>query len=108
VVRGRSRLVRGARVEDDGRVVAFAAFGPPAQAESARAGEIHALYAHPDAWGTGAGRALMAAVLDDLRSSGCAEAVDAGALSARAVTGASPGPGRLGPAEAHAAASTPR
>ena len=28
--------------------------------------EIYAIYVHPDAWSTGAGRALMTAALDDL------------------------------------------
>jgi len=38
-------------------------------------GELHALYAHPSAWGTGAGRALTGAALDALRADGCDEAV---------------------------------
>jgi GNAT superfamily N-acetyltransferase len=37
-------------------------------------GEVVALYAAPHAWGTGAGRALMAAAVDELRVLGFSEA----------------------------------
>jgi GNAT superfamily N-acetyltransferase len=44
----------------DGRVVGFANVGPFRRAPSdATAGEIWAIYVHPDHWGTGAGAALM-------------------------------------------------
>ena len=56
--------------EDDGCVVAFATCGPAATETSPAVGEVHALYAHPDAWNSGAGRALIAVVLDDLRGAG--------------------------------------
>ena len=61
--------------EDDGRLVGFVTCGPAAHGESADVGEVHALYAHPSAWGTGAGRAVMEAALRDLRDAGCREAV---------------------------------
>ncbi|HVT78178.1 MAG TPA: GNAT family N-acetyltransferase [Acidimicrobiales bacterium] len=38
-------------------------------------GEVMTLYARPEAWGTGVGRALMAAGLDELRAMGFTEAV---------------------------------
>ena len=43
--------------ERAGRVVAFATVGP--SRDDPDAGEVWALYAHPDAWSTGAGRALL-------------------------------------------------
>src|SRR5262249_23030145 len=43
--------------ERDGRVIAFATVGP--SRDDPEAGEVWALYAHPDAWSTGAGRALL-------------------------------------------------
>lgn len=61
--------------EVDGHVVAFAnagffrdAPGDPTQ------GEIWALYAHPDAWGGGAGFELMKASVEVMRSLGCTTA----------------------------------
>lgn len=44
-------------LERAGVIVAFGSFGPSRDVEGQ--GEVWALYAHPDAWGTGAGRALM-------------------------------------------------
>ena len=38
-------------------------------------GEIYLIYVHPDHWDSGAGRALMVAGLDFLRSAGFTEAV---------------------------------
>lgn len=38
-------------------------------------GEVVALYVAPEAWGTGCGRALMAAALDALRARGFGEAI---------------------------------
>ncbi len=43
--------------ERDGRVVGFASVGPSRDVPDL--GEVWALYAHPDAWRTGAGRALL-------------------------------------------------
>ena len=51
--------------EVDGRVVGFASIRP---------GELHTLYTHPQAWGTGAGRALLAHAEAQLRAQGFAEA----------------------------------
>jgi GNAT superfamily N-acetyltransferase len=44
--------------ELDGRVVAFAHAAP--SAESARVGEICGFYCHPEAWGSGISKSLMA------------------------------------------------
>jgi ribosomal protein S18 acetylase RimI-like enzyme len=53
--------------EDDDGVFAFVAW-------DAGSGEITRLYTHPRGWGRGAGRALLDAALDALRTAGCAQA----------------------------------
>lgn len=47
--------------EDQGRITGFLAAGPSRDqdADKAAVGEIYALYVHPTAWNTGAGRMLM-------------------------------------------------
>jgi GNAT superfamily N-acetyltransferase len=45
--------------EDDGTVVGFASTGPSRDEDEF--GELYAIYVDPDAWSTGAGRALLAA-----------------------------------------------
>lgn len=65
---GETRLV----AEDAGRVVG-AAWGGPAIGEAC--GELYAINVDPDAWGKGAGRALVDAVLRFLREGGHVEAV---------------------------------
>ena len=45
--------------EDDGSVVGFASTGPSRDEDDL--GEVYAIYVDPDAWSTGAGRALMTA-----------------------------------------------
>ena len=54
--------------EQDGRVVGFASVGPARGEEGA--GELCAIYVLPSAWGTGAGRELMAAAVARLRERG--------------------------------------
>jgi ribosomal protein S18 acetylase RimI-like enzyme len=44
--------------DDDGRVVGFASTGPSRDEDEL--GELYAIYVDPEAWSTGAGRALMA------------------------------------------------
>jgi len=61
--------------EDEGRVVAFATCGPAGDDEPAHVAALYALYADPAAWDTGAGRALMSAVLSELRGRGYRELV---------------------------------
>jgi GNAT superfamily N-acetyltransferase len=61
--------------ERDGRPVGWAAIGPYREGDGVpspgpRAGEIYALYVHPDEWGGGVGRALMERMLRELRVTG--------------------------------------
>jgi RimJ/RimL family protein N-acetyltransferase len=50
--------------EADGRVRAFATYGPCRDDDLPGAGEIYAIYAHPDDWSTGLGRALLPAAVE--------------------------------------------
>jgi GNAT superfamily N-acetyltransferase len=59
--------------ERDGRVVGFAAVGPAGDPDGA--GELYAINVDPDHWGTGAGRALLAAAQAELARLGHPEAV---------------------------------
>jgi len=57
--------------ETGGRIVAFAITGPSRDKEAAAGvAELFAIYVDPARWGTGAGRALLAHVLADLRGRG--------------------------------------
>lgn len=57
--------------QDDGGVDGFAAFGPARDDDvPASAGEVYGLYVHPDAWGRGAGGALLAAAVGQLAQAG--------------------------------------
>jgi GNAT superfamily N-acetyltransferase len=60
--------------ERDGAVVGFSTVGA-ARGETAGIGELYAIYVDAASWGTGAGRALMAAAEASLRTSGFGEAV---------------------------------
>jgi ribosomal protein S18 acetylase RimI-like enzyme len=76
--RRRSRAVPpGARTvvaDDGGKIVGFASFGPylleEEDAYDPATGELYAIYVDPDRWGTGAGRALMAAAREALTAAG--------------------------------------
>jgi GNAT superfamily N-acetyltransferase len=57
----------------DDRVVAFVWVGPSREAPGE--GELFAIYALPEAWGSGAGRQLMAVGLAALRGLGFADAI---------------------------------
>jgi ribosomal protein S18 acetylase RimI-like enzyme len=59
--------------EDDGEVVGFALVG--AAQDPAGAGQLYAINVDPDHWGTGAGRALLAAAQAELVRLGYTEAV---------------------------------
>jgi len=67
----------GARVgaERDGRLVGFIVVGAASDDPTARTGEVFTLNVDPDHWGTGVGRALLAAGVDHLRASGFADAI---------------------------------
>lgn len=55
----------------DGAVVGFAIVRPSGDADAAATvGELDGFYTDPDAWGRGAGRVLLAAATDELRSHG--------------------------------------
>ena len=71
----REEIDRGGDVlvaERDGRVIGFASVGP--SRDEPDAGELYAIYVEPDAWSTGAGRALMDAALARLAAAGFDEA----------------------------------
>ena len=59
--------------EQDGTIVAFASTGPAG--DEPGDGELYAIYALPEAWGSGAGPALMGEALNALRGRGFAEAI---------------------------------
>ena len=56
----------GLVAEVDGRVAAYVLYGPCRDDDLPAAGEIYALYAHPDHWSTGLGRALLPAAIEAL------------------------------------------
>lgn len=69
-VRTRTYLALGGET-----VLGFVSVGPERQEGApADVGEVYAVYADPTAWGTGVGRALMTAGLDDLAGHGCRQA----------------------------------
>jgi ribosomal protein S18 acetylase RimI-like enzyme len=79
IAAGRSRLYVAASTSnheprpDAGQgagIVGYAGVGPE-RSGVASAGELYALFVHPDAWGTGVGRALTDAAVGDLRAAGC-------------------------------------
>ena len=59
--------------ENGGSVVAFTSCGE--SRDTAGEGELYSIYALPEAWGSGAGPALMAAVLAALRAGGFETAI---------------------------------
>ncbi len=74
---GWSRVIRDGEpvyvAEEDGRIVAFVSTGPAR--DPAGVGELYTIYALPEAWGTGAGPALMAVAKEQLRADGWSEAI---------------------------------
>ncbi len=61
--------------ELDGEVVGFAVAGPAGGDETDDVGEVYTLNVDPGAWGSGSGRALLAACEEHLVAQGFAEAV---------------------------------
>ena len=59
--------------EEDGRLVGFCGVG--AGRDDDADGELHAIYVEPEAWGSGAGPALMQAGVEELRAAGFADAI---------------------------------
>jgi ribosomal protein S18 acetylase RimI-like enzyme len=73
-----TRILANERVEVNvaeagGRIVAYVSVGPSRDDDAE--GELYAIYALPEAWGTGAGAALMQAGLDAMRAAGYRDAV---------------------------------
>jgi GNAT superfamily N-acetyltransferase len=64
VVAGREACV----AERDGELIGFCAYGRCRDDDLPDAREVYSIYVHPDRWSTGAGRALMSAALDTIRS----------------------------------------
>jgi GNAT superfamily N-acetyltransferase len=59
--------------DDDGRIVGWCTVGPSRDEDAD--GELWGIYVLSDAWGNGAGTALLAAGVDALRDSGCREVI---------------------------------
>jgi ribosomal protein S18 acetylase RimI-like enzyme len=59
--------------DDEGRVVAFVSVGACGELEGV--GELYAIYALPEAWGSGAGGGLIRAAVEQLSADGYGEAV---------------------------------
>ena len=53
--------------ERDGAVRGYAFYGPCRDDDLSGWGEVYAIYAHPDEWSTGMGRALITAAVEKLR-----------------------------------------
>lgn len=62
-------------VAEGGRITGFTNVGPSRDDADPLTGEVYAIYAAPDAWGTGTGRALMGEAVTELARLGYAEAV---------------------------------
>ena len=64
-------------VEANANVVGFAHIGPARDedVDPSMVGELAAIYASPDVWGSGVGRRLMAAAVNVLRDAGNAQAI---------------------------------
>jgi GNAT superfamily N-acetyltransferase len=52
--------------EDEGRIIGFASIGPSRDEQGV--GELYAIYVEPEAWSTGAGRALIEHAEEGLRA----------------------------------------
>lgn len=70
IARWRTGMTDGGRralvAERDGAIVGFCTYGPCRDADRPAAGEIYAIYARPEHWSSGVGRALMGAALQEL------------------------------------------
>jgi GNAT superfamily N-acetyltransferase len=70
ISRWRAGIVAGDRqalvAEQVGPIVGFCSYGNCRDADLPAAGEVYALYAHPDHWSTGVGRALLSRAIEAL------------------------------------------
>jgi len=66
-----------AAVAKGGGIIGFASFGPSRDSDTdpRRTGEVFAIYADPEVWGTGTGRSLMAGAVAELVRLGYADAI---------------------------------
>lgn len=64
-------------VTENGGISGFTSFGPSRDSDTdpRTTGEVFAIYAAPDAWGTGTGRALMGSAVTELARLGYANAI---------------------------------
>jgi GNAT superfamily N-acetyltransferase len=64
-------------VAEGGGITGFASFGPSRDSDTDPrvTGEAFAIYAAPDAWGTGTGRAMMSSAVTELARLGYADAI---------------------------------
>src|SRR5215469_5026885 len=64
-------------IAESGGVTGFVSFGPSRDSDTDPlvTGEVFAIYAAPDAWGSGTGRALMGSAVADLARLGYADAI---------------------------------
>ena len=64
-------------VTEGAGITGFASFGPSQDSDTDPrvTGEVFAIYADPDAWGTGTGRALMGSAVTELTRAGYADAI---------------------------------
>jgi ribosomal protein S18 acetylase RimI-like enzyme len=74
-----TRILANERVEvnvaeaGEGRIVAFVSVGPSRDEDAE--GELYAIYALPEVWGTGAGPALMHVGVEAMRAAGYRDAI---------------------------------
>lgn len=56
--------------ETDGAILAWSSFGAARDDDAPATAELRGIYAHPESWSSGVGRALLASVEDRLRDAG--------------------------------------
>lgn len=61
LIRSEDARTRTYVAESGGEIIGFANAGPSRDSDTPTSGEIPAIYIHPDSWGIGVGRALIAA-----------------------------------------------
>ena len=71
-----AELEPGWVAEVDGEPIGYAVSGPPRDEDvSTSAAEVYAIYVHPSAWRSGAGRSLLEAATAEWRARGASELV---------------------------------
>jgi GNAT superfamily N-acetyltransferase len=95
---GRYRQHRVAVAGRDGELTGIAMSGPPEDVMAARTRQLYVLYVYAAGHGTGAGRALLEAVIDPASRPRCGSPIPILARRRSTASTASPPTGRLGPA----------